>query len=544
MAVDQGGYMGSAGRPEFLPNCEVPARSRKPSEATLTCLVRLADESLADHWRTSNLEACNIRGGPALAAASFIVQAPGPWHEDLQRILHLSRVQVDRPSYSASEYTVGLCYVAGAKGLPAGLRHQAADALAHGRDDLGYLEARYLLPRNSWDWLADAVRDGWALWTAHLFAADETVPLTTRVRVSLALAEHKHPAGYVPEAVEQLVAHQGASSAARLALAVAVAQRAPKDAVGLLCCLASDPIVQAGHRMHAIGLLDEVDPAKAEEMRSLQTRLPSSQTARKQRREAVERAEKEGAARRDRSTPEAAVERLDSKIEELLGDLRGRGSADSLADQLDDHIAEESWEEVVQDVADICHVIRDEEVASSLRLLEVLTQIRYGNGPGSPMGAPGSDELDALQFPRLTQEGLNEYARTEAERAWAFWRELVEEHGWDDDQLGELDRQDEEVARNVRGYVECKTGDHLRELQQHLVWELWPSLADAAERRDYGTARDLLATAGLLADEAENALTLWKTASAENYAFDPLTMSWPREFWLVLEKWKKGWAAQ
>ncbi|MFJ6140995.1 hypothetical protein [Kitasatospora sp. NPDC092286] len=536
--------MGTAGRPEFLPGCEVPARSRKPSDTTLTWLVRLADASLADHWRTSSLEACNMRGGPELAAASFIVLTPGPWHEDLQRILHLSRVQVDRPSYSASEYTVGLCYVAGAKGLPAGLRHRAADALAHGRDDLGYLEARYLLPKNSWDWLADAVRDGWALWTANLFAADETAPLTTRMRVGLALAEHKHPAGYVPEAVEQLAAHQGASSAARLALAVAVARRAPKDAVGLLCCLASDPTIQAGHRMHAIGLLDEIDLTKAEEMRALQTRLPSSQAARKQHRDTIERAEKEAAARRDRETPEAAVERLDSKIEELLGDLRERGSADSLADQLDNHIAEESWEEVVQDVADICHVIRDEEVASSLRLLEVLTQIRYGNGPSSPMGASGSEELDARQFPRLTPEGLREYARTEAERAWVFWRELVEKHGWDDDQLGELDRQDEEVDQSVRDFVERKTGDHLRELQQHLVWELWPSLADAAERRDYGTARDLLAAARLLADEAENALNLWKTASAENYAFDPLTMSWPHEFWLVLAKWKQGWAVQ
>ncbi|MFG2843839.1 hypothetical protein ACGF12_11790 [Kitasatospora sp. NPDC048296] len=533
--------MASVERPEFLPDCDTPARYRKADDATLTCLVRLADGSLDDHWRTSSLQACEMRGGAALAAASFIVQAPGPWHEDVQRILRLSKVSIDRPSYSASEYTAGLCYVAGAKDLLAGLRHRAADALVHRSNDLGvlgYQEACHLLPRNSWDWLADAVRDGWALWTAILFTEDEAAPLTTRMRVGVALAEHEQPAGYVPQAVERLVAHQGASSADRLALALAVAQRAPKDAVGLLCCLASDPIVQAGHRMHAIGLLDEIDPPKAEEMRALQTRLPSAQVARKQRRDAVERAQQEAAARRERETPEAVLRRLDAEIEELLDDLRHRGSADFLADQLDDHIAENSWEEVAQDVADMCSVIRDESVESSLHLLEVLTQIRYGDESDSLMGTPDPEELDARNFPRLTQEGLNEYARTEAERAWAFWRKLVEEHGWDSDQLGEVDRQEAEVNQNVRECVECKTGDHLRELQQHLVWELWPSFAGAAERRNYGTARALLAAAGLLADEVERALTLWKAASTESYDFDPLTMSWPCEFWLVLEKSK------
>ncbi|MEV7187819.1 hypothetical protein [Kitasatospora sp. NPDC093102] len=535
--------MGNVERPEFLPGCDMPACDRKADDATLTCLVRLADDSLDDHWRTSSLQACELRGGAALAAASFIVQAPGPWHENVQRILRLSKVSIDRPSYSASEYTAGLCYVAGAKDLPAGLRHRAADDLVHRANDLGYQEACYLLPRNSWDWLADAVRDGWALWTANLFAEDEAAPLTTRMRVGLALAEHKQPAGYVPEAVERLVAHQGASSAARLGLVEAVAQRAPKDAVSLLCLLASDPIVQAGHRMHAIGLLDKIDPPKAEEMRALQTRLPSTQVARKQRRDAVERAQREAAAKYERETPEAVLRRLDAEIEELLDDLRHRGSADSLADQLDNHIAEDSWEGVAQDVADMCSVIRDENVESSLRLLEVLTRIRYGDGPGSFTEAPDSEELGAQQFPRLTREELDEYARTEAERAWALWRSLVEKHGWDSDQLGELDRQEEEVNQNMRDGVELRAGDHLRQLHEHLVWELWPSFAGAVERRDYGVARALLAVAALLADEAEHALTLWRAASAENYAFDPLTMSWPREFWLVLEKWKGRWAS-
>src|SRR6476646_3169499 len=122
-------------RPELLPDCDVSARHREPDDVILDSLVRLADDSLADSWRISSLQACQIRGRSALAAASFMVQAPGPWHDELQRILSMSRVSVHQPSYSYAEYTVGLCFVAGAKGLPAGLRHRAADALVQRAND-------------------------------------------------------------------------------------------------------------------------------------------------------------------------------------------------------------------------------------------------------------------------------------------------------------------------------------------------------------------------------------------------------------------------
>lgn len=532
--------MVGAERPEVLPDCDVPPQRRQPDDFVTTCLVRLADESLGDAWRTSALTACMVRGASALAAATFMVQAPGPWHEGLRRILRLSGVSIDRPAYSSADYTVGLCYVAGTKGLPAGLRHRAADALVHRANDVGYAEARHLLPKNGWSWLADAVREGWAVWTAHLFAQDETAALTTRMRVGLALAEHEHPAGYVPTALERLAAHPGAASKDRLALAVAVGQRAPKDATGLLSCVASDSIVQAGHRMQAIELLDEIDPVKAEEMRALQTRLPSARTSRDQQRDAAARAEQEAAARRERETPAAVKERLDSKVEELLDDLRGRGSADWLADDLDNHIAESDWNQVAQDIADICGLVRDEEVESSLRLLEVLTQIRYGDEASPTSSTSDLETRGDLDFPRLTREELEDYARAKAERSWTFWRELVEKHGWDDDKLYELDRQAGEVDRNVADSLCQKAGDHLRALQQFLVWELWPVLVNAAERRDYGAARDHLATARLLGDEAEHAEVLWRSTTLENYSFDPRTMSWPRDFWLVLEQWRRG----
>ncbi|WP_173267477.1 hypothetical protein [Streptomyces pacificus] len=500
----------------------------------------MADESLGDNWRTSALQACMVRGGAALAAASFIVQAPGPWHEDLQHILRLSGVGVDRPAYSSAEYTVGLCYVAGTKGLPAGLRHRAVDALVHRANDAGYAEARHLLPKNGWTWLADAVREGWALWTAQLFSQDESAPLTTRMRVGLALAEHEHPAGYVPTALERLAAHPGAASKDRLALAVAVGQRAPKDATGLLRCVASDSIVQAGHRMQAIELLDEIDPVKAEEMRALQTRLPSVRAARDQQRDAAARAKQREVARRDRETPAAVTGRLDSKVEELLNDLRCRGSADWLADHLDDHIAENDWNQVAQDIAEICGLVRDEEIESSIRLVEVLTQIRYGDEASSTSGSSDFETRGDLGFPRLTREELEEYARAEAERSWTLWRGLVEKHGWDDDRLYELDRQADEVDRHVADSICQKAGDHLRALQQYLVWELWPALVDAAERRDYGAAHNHLATARLLGDEAEHAEALWRSPTLGNYSFDPRTMSWPRDFWLVMEQWRRG----
>lgn len=541
MLVDQGSAVGGIARPELLPGCEVPARYREPSAFVTTCLVRLADDSIGDNWRVSSLQACMLRGGSAMAAASFMLKAAGPWRVDLQRIARESRVGIDRPDFTAAEHIVGLCFVAGTKGLPAGLRHRAADTLVHHADKAGYAEARSLLPKNGWGWLAEAVREGWAVWTAHLFLADETAILTTRVKVGLALAEHDHPVGYVPESLEQLVAHPDTPSADRLALAAAVARRAPHDSVGLLRGVASDPLVQAGHRMAAIELLDGINPAKAEEMRALQTRLPSGRAARAQHRKATERAEQEAAARRDRETPDAVVMRLESRIEEILEDLDGRGSADWLADGLDNHIAESDWEGVAQDVADICGVARGKDLASCLDLLEVLTLIRYGVHTNLPPDVTDLDAVGGDSVPRLTSEELEEYARAEGEREWRFWQQLVERHGWNEDRLGELDDQMTEVNRNLSDSICQKTGDHLRELQEHLVWELWPALTSAARERDYPTARRHAASARLLADEAERAEALWRETTVRSYSFDPLTLSWPRDLWLVFEEWCSGW---
>ncbi|MFF5390884.1 hypothetical protein ACFY5H_21455 [Streptomyces sp. NPDC013012] len=532
--------MGDVERPELLPDCDVPARFRQPDDVVQTCLVRLADDSLGENWRTSSLQACEIRGGAAMAAASFMVKTPGPWNEDLQHVLRLSGVGVDRPSYSSAEYVVGLCYVAGTKGLPTGIRHRAADALVERGRDAGYAEARYLLPRNGWGWLADAVREGWAVWTASLFAEDENAPMKTRMRVGLALAEYEYPGSYVPSAVEQLVADPAAASADRLALAVAVAQRAPKEAVSLLCCVASDPLIQAGHRMQAIRELDEIDIVAAEKMRASQTRLPTVQVARNRQREAAERAQQEAEAQRVRETPEAVVGRLESEVEEILGDLRSRGSAGWLADNLDNHLAESDWEGVSQDVADICGLVRDEDVESALRLLEVLTRVRYGGEVDQAPDEAPSNAAPGQDFPTLSRQELEEYARTEAERSWSFWKGLVEKHGWDDDPSGELDHQLHEVDQRVGEAICQKAGDHLRELWNHLVWELWPAFMAAAEERDYGAAREHLATARLLADEVQHAQTLWQDTSAESYSFDPMTMLWPRDFWLVMEDWRRG----
>ncbi|WP_438491830.1 hypothetical protein [Streptomyces asiaticus] len=529
-------------RPELLPDCDVPARYREPDELILDCLVHLADESLADNRRISSLHACEIRGGADLAAATFMVQTPGPWHENLQRILRASGVNVDRPRYTYGEYTLGLCYVAGTKRLPSGLRHRAADDLVSRchRDNVGYAEARHLLPKNDWDWLADAVHEGWAVWTAQVFAEDETAPLKTRIRVGLALAEHDTPTGYVLDALTKLVDHPGAASADRLALAAAVARRDPKGGADLLYRVASDPLVQAGHRMQAIELLDESDAARAQEMRALQTRLPSGREARDRQREAVEQAKLQEAARRERETPEAVTERLDAEIEELLDSLRTRDPDDDLGGRLDNHLAETDWEGVAQDIADIFDTVGDEDIDSSLRLLETLTRIRYGNEIVSAVDESVPGELDTAEIPRLSQEGLETYAREQAERSWTTWRGLVEKHGWDDDRVSEVERQVEEITRHVDDLVLQRASDHLRALEEHLTWEIWPALLGAAEERKFTTALGHLATARLLAEEAERAVVLWRDATVKSHSFDPLSMAWPREFWLVLEEWRRG----
>ncbi|MEV8548295.1 hypothetical protein AB0L04_00370 [Streptomyces glaucescens] len=532
-------------RPELLPDCEVPARYRQPDELIADCLINLADPSLPDNRRISTLDACDIRGGADLAAATFMVKTPGPWHEDLQRIARASRVNVDRPRFTHGDHILGLCYVAGTKGLPPGMRHRAADDLVSGfRDNVGYAEARHLLAKNGWDWLADAVREGWAVWTAQVFARDETAPLKTRMAVGLALAEHEIPGGYVPEAVAQLVAHPGGASNDRLAIAVAVARRDPKAGLDLLCRVASDPLVQAGHRMQAIELLDESYPAKAQEMRALQTRLPSGREARDRQREAVERAKREEAARRERETPEAVTERLDAEIEELLDSLRVRDSDDDFGGRLDNHLAETDWEGVAQDIVDIFDPVCDEDIDASIRLLATLTRIRYGDEREAAADEFLPDGPDAGVVPRLTQEELETYAKERAEHSWTTWRELVEKHGWDDDRIGEVERQADEITRHVDELVLQKASDHLRSLEQHLTWELWPAFIEAAEEREYATALRHLATARFLADEAERAEVLWKDATVKSYSFDPLSMSWPREFWLVLEEWRHGTAGR
>ncbi len=534
--------MGSIERPELLPDCDVPARRRTPDDTILISLFQLGDETLGDNVRTIGLRTCMIRGGAALAAASFMAQTPGSWHEGLKRVTHKAGVNIDRPSYSYADYTVGLCYLAGGKGLPAGLRHRAVDALVQRADAAGYAEARNLLPRNGWDWLADAVREGWGIWTANLFTHDETAPLTTRMKVGLAVAEHEHPAGYVPEGVEILVAHSDAASVDRLAMAVAVARRAPKDSTGLLCCLASDPLVQPRHRMRAIGLLDEINSVKGQEMRALQIGLPSVRAARDKHRSAIEDAKREAAMQEVRETPEAVLHRLNSEIEELLADLGSRGSADWLAGQLDDHIAENDWDGVAQDIADLCRLVRNEDVEFSIRLLEVFDRVKRGDGPGSTRNGSELGKTYDKNIPRLTWQELEEYARQEAELAWTVWRTVVEKHGWDDDRLGEVECQVDDVNRDVGRLIVQKAGNHLRDLREHLLWEVWPALLDAVRGGSHASALGHLATARLLADEAVHAESLWKEAATvgESYFFDPLSLAWPRDFWVVLEERRRG----
>lgn len=538
LIVDRGGSVDTVKRPDLLPGCEVVARDRKPDKLTLQCLVHFADEALEDSRRIGSVTACIVRGGADLAAMTFMLSAPGPWRDGMQRIVRAAGADLDRPNFTRSDHILGLCYVAGASGLLPGLRYRAVDALVSSfPDGTGYAEARHLLSRNDGGWLRDAVREGWAAWTAQLFAADETAPLKTRVRVGLALAEHEAPAGYLPEALVGLVPHPKAASGDRLAVAAAVTRRDPGAGVELLCSVASAPVVQVRHRMEAIRLLEELEPVRAEEMRTRQTRLPSKREALDLRRESIDHTEREEAARHEWESPEAVVERLDAKIEELLGEL---WIDDDLGGRLDDHIAEGDWEGVAQDVVDIVGGVRGERIDSSLRLLEVLTRIKHGDESRTTPDDAVSGDPRVDVFPRLTPEGLDAYVREQAERSWSTWRQMIEKHGWDDDRIGEVERQVDEAAQHVGGMVVQETGDHLRTLEKCLTRQIWPAFTNAMEERDYVAARHHLATARLLAEEAERAETLWRRAAEKSYSFDPLSISWPREFWLVLEEWKHG----
>ncbi|WNV82616.1 hypothetical protein [Umezawaea sp. Da 62-37] len=508
----------------------------------LESLLRFADETLADGERSSSIYACVVQGGASMAALTFMLRTPGPWAEGMRRIASATGVDFDHPAYVRGDHILGLCHVAGANGLLPDLRHRAVDTLVSCfRDNTGYAEARHLLPKKDWEWLADAVREGWAVLPARLLVADETIPLKTRTRVGLALTEHEAPAGFVPDGLAKLVSHPKAASGDRFAIAAAVARRDPRAGVELLCSVASDPVVQTGHRMQAIRLLEEFEPVRAEAMRAHQTRLPSRRGALDSRREKVDLTTREEAARHERESPEAVAGRLDAEIEELLGELR----IDSdLGDGLDSHIAEANREGVAQDVADIVRGIRSEGIDSSLRLLELLTRIKHGNESGTTSDGPASGAPESDVVPRLTQDDLEAYAREQTEWSWSTWRKSIEKHGWDDDRIGEVQCQVDETAQHVSGMVVQETDDHLRTLQKCLTWEIWPAFTNAVEERDYIAARRHLATARLLAEEVERAETLWRHAAETSYSFDPLSMSWSREFWLVLEEWKHHFAGR
>lgn len=117
---------------------------------------------------------------------------------------------------------------------------------------------------------------------------------------------------------------------------------------------------------------------------------------------------------------------------------------------------------------------------------------------------------------------------------------MVEKHGWANDRLREVDDQAEQAAREVAESVEEKTGDHLREVCNHLVFESWPALVDAAEEGDHAAAKSLLATTRALAHELVSADKLWRASIAEEVTFDPLTLSWPHDFWVTLDEWRRA----
>jgi hypothetical protein len=452
------------------------------------------------------------------------------------RIAMAAGFPIDRPRHTLSDAVAGLCYVAGLTDLPHEFRHRAAAALAE-RSTEGYAEARSLLPKNGWGWLAEAVRAGWAVWPAQLFVEDESAPLSTRLKVGQALADHDFPGSFLPPALETLARHPRLDGADRVALAVAIASRAPIKSLELLCLLASDPLVQLTQRMRIIDLLEKIDPGRALEMRAEQTRIPSARMARDQHRAKTEQAARTAEEAHQRAQPEAVVERLDLEIDRIVEDLTNRSSPDWLGCGLDDHIAECDGHGIEEDIAEICGVVRDESTDAALYLLGVLTSVRHGDSEMPPLGGRHLPEPDRDRVPRLTSEAVDECARLAAEQSWKDWAESLGEFGWDqeDDHQAELDEQREEANTQATKAAQAKSGDHLRELQRLLTWDLWPELVSALTNRDCETAYRHLATARLLGDEAEQAMAVWHHSMALAPRFDPLTLSWPHEIWRALD---------
>ncbi|MFD0328332.1 hypothetical protein ACFQZC_09005 [Streptacidiphilus monticola] len=401
------------------------------------------------------LDACAVRGGATAAAATFMVGIPEAPEFGLGAFSE--RFRSLYVPYDSNEFETGLRYIAGLKGLPPVFRHRAAERLAV--DDDGYRAARELLPSNAWGWVAAALRakPSWGTQTAISLIPDDTMKLKIRIDTALAYLETQDLPMLLP-GVPELVNHPDAPSGERLALALAAARRAPEAAVPALAALAVNPLVRAADRREAIDVLERLDPDRALHARAEQMRLPTVAEARERRRAEREREAAEADAARDRARPVAVLARLDAEIEYLVNEISDLTDAESIACDLDFHLADENAEAVDEDVSQMVYAASDDDLAQAIRALGVLTAVRSGDRSGGALWRLEPEHDHRVVIPRLTEDEVLRAGAAAMERSWRVWESIVLEHGWDEDRQAELEGKQEEAAEEGAREIQRLTG--------------------------------------------------------------------------------------
>ncbi|GLY80585.1 hypothetical protein [Actinoallomurus iriomotensis] len=247
---------------DLLPGCAVPAMRRVPDRALADTYAQLFDSKRSDVVRAAAFDAFAVRSGATALAGSWLLETPSSHQDDLRKIASLSigNARYDTSPTTRSDHILAMCYVTAAKAVPAELSRRAAAELVSLCLDAGYQEARRLLPKGDWSWLAVAVREEtWAFHLALEFLSDLTTPLSTRMKVAIEFVTHA-PSPVVPPSVDELVRSPKASSTDRLSLATAWAKRDPKAGQLHLDALARDHTLQQLHRVQAAEHLLRLNP--------------------------------------------------------------------------------------------------------------------------------------------------------------------------------------------------------------------------------------------------------------------------------------------
>jgi hypothetical protein len=173
-----------------LPGCVLPPESRVPTDSIRRSLLAVADPALEEHRRTAGIYAC-LTGRASGHAAEWILEMLQEIHPGGQVVPRKFQPMFQIAGLTRTDAIVAMCYIISTKGIPMQIRYRAATQLVHYCQDVGYTEARRLLPNVPWTWLPDELhkKSTWAQLLAIYYIKDAAAPMKTCRNVAAALTE-------------------------------------------------------------------------------------------------------------------------------------------------------------------------------------------------------------------------------------------------------------------------------------------------------------------------------------------------------------------